>query len=438
MRSQAIRARAALASLVLAAGASARAQEGLGAWPGPYALTSSSFSVGVSAPLSTGASPGGLVAAEFAIEGDRPFRGLGAGLGISYRWHLSGTDGVEPLPGADVSVSYLTASLGPVSLRPQAGIGAVLVSEAGGLLPNLELKAGLGASLRLSGRRYLSVEAGVGWMPGLEDGLAISVTAGPRFERAWAGRVSRPRVEVSGLPELYSPDGDGVDDDFRLAIKAAPAAWTARWSLSIVDPSGASFVSRGGAGPCPKSFAWEGVSDSGAEVVPATDYGIRVEVEDVLGRRAAYESRFTVDILVERVGDKYRVRIPPILFPSDSAALGATGAAWMIEANARVLSRLVELFGRFPEYRIAVEGHANSVRWADPAAFAREQAAELVPLSLARAEAVRAALVGMGVDPKRISAAGLGAAEPLSAFGDPSGAWRNRRVEIILSKPARP
>lgn len=53
-------------------------------------------------------------------------------------------------------------------------------------------------------------------------------------------------------------------------------------------------------------------------------------------------------------------------------------------------------------------------------------------LSLARAEAVKAALVRLGVDPVAISVMGRGEQEPLIATKDGVREARNRRVEIVL------
>jgi len=53
-----------------------------------------------------------------------------------------------------------------------------------------------------------------------------------------------------------------------------------------------------------------------------------------------------------------------------------------------------------------------------------------VKLSQARAEGVKAYLVGKGVAASRISTAGKGAAEPVADNGTADGRVKNRRVEI--------
>lgn len=56
-----------------------------------------------------------------------------------------------------------------------------------------------------------------------------------------------------------------------------------------------------------------------------------------------------------------------------------------------------------------------------------------IALSLARADATRAALVALGADPARLSTRGAGPAEPRADNATPEGRAQNRRVEVILT-----
>ena len=102
------------------------------------------------------------------------------------------------------------------------------------------------------------------------------------------------------------------------------------------------------------------------------------------------------------------------LFGSGQSSLSAAARSDV----RRVAALLAQTEGR----RIAVEGHTDS----SGAAASNQR------LSEERAEAVRAALVGGGVDPGRITAAGYGASRPVADNATPAGRAQNRRVEIVL------
>jgi outer membrane protein OmpA-like peptidoglycan-associated protein len=74
-----------------------------------------------------------------------------------------------------------------------------------------------------------------------------------------------------------------------------------------------------------------------------------------------------------------------------------------------------------------VEGHAVNISGTE-----REQREELIPLSTARAETVREALIERGMDADRISIVGRGGSDPIVPHTDLENRWKNRRVEFIL------
>ena len=79
-------------------------------------------------------------------------------------------------------------------------------------------------------------------------------------------------------------------------------------------------------------------------------------------------------------------------------------------------------------------GHAVSIFWDDPVKGAAEQKDILIPLSKARAEAVKAALVERGLEASRFSTDGVGASDQLVPDSDYKDRWQNRRVALFLEK----
>lgn len=89
----------------------------------------------------------------------------------------------------------------------------------------------------------------------------------------------------------------------------------------------------------------------------------------------------------------------------------------------RAAKRLAEFLQEFPERRIRVEGHTDSV---GSESYNRT-------LSRRRAEAVRQAIVRRGIAPSRIVTQGYGEQYPVASNDNKAGRQRNRRVEVVIS-----
>jgi outer membrane protein OmpA-like peptidoglycan-associated protein len=94
-----------------------------------------------------------------------------------------------------------------------------------------------------------------------------------------------------------------------------------------------------------------------------------------------------------------------------------------------VLKRIAGILNKFKDYKVTIEGHANNVTGTE-----KEEIQELIPLSEARAQAVKDILSKNGVDPYRLSIIGVGGRQPVVARSDVDNWWKNRRVEFILVK----
>ena len=106
-----------------------------------------------------------------------------------------------------------------------------------------------------------------------------------------------------------------------------------------------------------------------------------------------------------------------------SDVLFDTGRAELKSGSARDMGKLAEFFKAYPERTALIEGFTDSV--------GGEAANQ--DLSNRRADAVRSALVGMGVARERINVRGYGEAFPVAGNDNASGRQMNRRVEVVLS-----
>ncbi len=85
------------------------------------------------------------------------------------------------------------------------------------------------------------------------------------------------------------------------------------------------------------------------------------------------------------------------------------------------VDEIVKLMQQNAGLKVSIEGHTD-----DTGTPARNQ-----PLSLARAETVRAELIAAGIAPARMKTAGFGAAKPLAPGTGEDARARNRRVELV-------
>ncbi|HOZ71208.1 MAG TPA: gliding motility-associated C-terminal domain-containing protein [Spirochaetales bacterium] len=255
-----------------------------------------------------------------------------------------------------------------------------------------------------------------------------------------------PKVAMTTSPRYFSPDNDGVDDELRISLAVSDASVIDSWRFDIVEvavseSAGAKraervFFSWSGRGKPAERLAWDGRSQKGELVEAATDYPYRLTIVDELGNQTVSEGLISVDVLVIRDGDRLKIKVPSIVFRPDFADFKDLPQE-TLDRNAEVLKRIAQILNRFKDYKIRVEGHANSIAkmtGAGQPAIDREETRELLPLSENRAALVMQKLIEYGVDPKRLSVRGLGSSEPVVPFTDAENRWKNRRVEFILIK----
>lgn len=86
-----------------------------------------------------------------------------------------------------------------------------------------------------------------------------------------------------------------------------------------------------------------------------------------------------------------------------------------------IIKQIVEMLKSNPDLKLSVEGHTDNV--GSPKSNKT--------LSEERAKAVVAAIVGEGIDPKRMSALGHGQDKPIADNKTEEGRAKNRRVELV-------
>ncbi len=100
-----------------------------------------------------------------------------------------------------------------------------------------------------------------------------------------------------------------------------------------------------------------------------------------------------------------------------------TGKAQLKSGAMRTVDQLTGFLSQYPQRRVLIEGHTDSVGSAD---YNQR-------LSEDRANSVRYALLDRGIASTRIMVRGLGEDYPVASNDTASGRQQNRRVEVIIS-----
>ena len=138
-------------------------------------------------------------------------------------------------------------------------------------------------------------------------------------------------------------------------------------------------------------------------------------------RAAQHEARVRAleaqlrDIEAQQTERGLLVSLGDVLFAFNKAELSA-------QATPR-LDKLANFLRQFPDRKLIIEGHTDSV---GGDSYNQE-------LSERRAQAVQSALVQRGVTPDRITARGYGKTYPVAENGSAEGRAMNRRVEIVIA-----
>mgnify|MGYP006288320945 FL=1 len=136
---------------------------------------------------------------------------------------------------------------------------------------------------------------------------------------------------------------------------------------------------------------------------------------------------------MEEADGRLRIIIPSIQFAPNTADLFDVERN-QLDKNLETLRRLADILRSYEGRNILIEGHAAHVYYEEGPLKEREQREALLPLSKNRAEAVRRAMIILGVERDRMSTKGVGGSQPVVPHSDRENVWKNRRVEFILER----
>lgn len=128
------------------------------------------------------------------------------------------------------------------------------------------------------------------------------------------------------------------------------------------------------------------------------------------------------EVLAEagRDATKKSVDVLTVTFKSDY--LFAVNSSSLLAGSYDELNRVANVLKQYPETNIQIAGHTDSSGSED---YNQR-------LSERRAESVKNALVGTGVNPSRLTTVGYGESKPIASNNTEAGRQQNRRVEIRI------
>ena len=243
--------------------------------------------------------------------------------------------------------------------------------------------------------------------------------------------ITPPSGTISLSEPLFSPLETSDTITLKLAA-TAPLAKIDSWTMDIYDPGGSVFRSFTSKWPA-DTAVWDGKGAKGELVQSAEDYPVVGKGQGPVRERRHGEGESPHRHPRGENGNGVRILASRIFFKAYTADYTDVPPE-LAQQNMQRLNALAEKLKRFPGYKIRMVGHAVMIYWDKPALGAIEQRDILIPLSRARAEAVKKALVDRGLDAGRFTTEGVGASDQLVPDSDFKDRWQNRRVALFLEK----
>ena len=243
--------------------------------------------------------------------------------------------------------------------------------------------------------------------------------------------ITPPTGSITLSEPLFSP----IEGSPTITLTVDASSRTAKidsWRMEINDSENHLFKAFEAKWPT-KDAVWNGKGINGDLVQSAEDYPVVAMVRDEYGNAGELKSTVPVDILVEKTATGFRILSSRIFFKAYTANYQDVRPD-LAAQNLQRLNDLGAKLKKFPNYRIKLVGHAVMIHWDNKALGDIEQRDVLIPLSQARAEAIKKALVDRGLNDSMFTTQGVGASDQLVPDSNLADRWQNRRVAFFLEK----
>ncbi len=237
----------------------------------------------------------------------------------------------------------------------------------------------------------------------------------------------------------YEQDGIPKETKIEFQVLCKDDKNLERWSLEIFSPQQNLVKKFSGSGEVNKTFLWDGLDDIYSKIVPEGRYKVVLTATDSSGNSSSKED--FLNVVHKKPEPQKIVEIKEIIkeIPKEvkiveeekllrvqlqSSLLFETGKFELLAQSRNVLLNVLELLKQYPQNKIVVEGHTDSVGSDE----------YNMKLSQNRADAVKKFLVENGIEETRIETKAYGKTKPVASNKTSSGRALNRRVEILIIK----
>ena len=242
-----------------------------------------------------------------------------------------------------------------------------------------------------------------------------------------------PEIQFMVTADPFIKTDYGVEGNVFMSVQVDQSSPISGWNLDIMDENGNVLRAYSGTGDPSGDVAWNSSRDSsGLLNENMKSYTVRLAVTDAGGNTNIISEDLPIDILVVRRDGKLYLMVPNIIFGAYKYTLDSAGPSREI-ANRESLEKVVNIYNRYPDYDLELEGHALNIYLDGPREEREEEV--LLPLTENRAKTVKAALVDMGMDEGSIFVKAFGGQNPIADVTDRTVWWKNRRVEFVMIEP---
>ncbi|MBI5554708.1 MAG: OmpA family protein [Elusimicrobia bacterium] len=243
---------------------------------------------------------------------------------------------------------------------------------------------------------------------------------------------ARPSASLTVVTPVFTP-GTGDNPEAIFALAAYDNKGIKSWEISIRDRNDNLIQILSGRGQPPLEKDWDGADLASQEIAPEGDYKVVFKVKNKSNLSVQTDPQ-TLTLTVPQIDiAKEVLSAAPVELREEerglvmnitSAVLFDFNKSKLKEEALQVMPDVVKLLNMYPDNKILIEGHTDSIG----------SESYNLKLSTRRATSVYNYFVEQGVEPERMEKIGYGETQPIASNRTNAGRALNRRVEIILLK----